>query len=164
MAILPRYSHTSSLQLTPSTPAMSQDYSLCSASSVTRIRSRQSWVPSRLRMFGVHQRKSLRRLCVARNGGCNAEDAQYDVVVEGHDVFVLWKLLGRGCYWRQQYPYGSIIRSLATFPVIENLYTHYKLTVEDNLHLQGVSRFQGAVNSGMLHPFTQTYVETPYSM
>jgi hypothetical protein len=57
---------------------------------------RQSWVLSPLRMLGVHQRKSVRRIGMTKGDGQQSEDAQNDIMIENHDVFVLWKLLGRG--------------------------------------------------------------------
>jgi hypothetical protein len=119
------------------------------------LRSRQSWVPSPLRMLGIHQRKSVRRIGMTKSDGNQSEDAQTGIMIENHDVFVLWRLLGRGFHWRQQYPYGSIIPSLATFPVVNDIWAHYDCTLKDPRDSLGVIGIHQAFSSGMIHPFTR---------
>ena len=141
MVLLSIPSHTSNPQLTSSAPAITRDCSLSLALPVMTTRSRQSWVPSRLRMLGVHHRKSVRRLGNVTQDERQLEDAKNGIIIEEHDVSVLWKLLGLGFHWRQQYTYGSVIPTLTIFPVIEIIPQKYFQIKKAFPNLSGAARF-----------------------
>jgi hypothetical protein len=112
-------------------------------------RSRQQWILSSLRSFGIHVQKSARETSIAGYETSGTESTSDDVTFASYEA--IWSLLGHGVHWSRTHPYGNILPALRVFPVVESTNACCELFKSGTLQ-----EIQQAFRSGVVHPFTKS--------
>jgi hypothetical protein len=134
------------------TPVNSVDQektSLVKAQYGISTRSRQQWILSSLRNFGIYVQKSKRETSIAGQETNGTETASKVVTFASYDAIL--PLLGYGIHMSRAYCYGNISPALRVFPVVKSLDTCFELFQSGTLQM-----VQQAFRSGVIHPFTKS--------
>jgi hypothetical protein len=111
--------------------------------------SRQQWILSSLRNFGIYVQKSIRETSIAGQETNGTETASKGVTFASYDAIL--PLLGYGIHMSSAYCYGNISPALRVFPVVKSLNTYLELFKSGTLQM-----VQQAFRSGVIHPFTKS--------
>lgn len=109
-------------------------------------------VRSAFERLGLYRRKVIRyqdqRI---EDSEGNFKSYKRDILWTADEVSAVWKFLGFGMTFTQQHPYGSILPSLRTYPVVE-----LAGGVFDMVQSESVQQLQARISYGVLHPFMRT--------
>jgi hypothetical protein len=111
-------------------------------------RSRQQWILSSLRSFGLLVQSSIRETTIAGQGINGTEPGSKDVTCTSYEA--IWPLLGYGVHMSRAYCYGNISPALRVFPVVNRIWVY-----DDLIEGGTIQEIQQAFRSGVIHPFTK---------
>jgi hypothetical protein len=121
------------------------------ASPPTRYSQQTILVRSVFERLGLYRRKVIhyqdQRI---EDSGGNVKSYKRNILWTANEVSAMWKFLGFGMTFTQQHPYGSILPSLRTYPVVEFDQEIFELMKEGS-----VEQLQRRISSGALHPFSR---------
>jgi hypothetical protein len=133
---------------TPANPRNQGITSFVSSQYGISTRTRQKWILSSLRRFGIHVRESIRETSVVKGKLDKTEPTSNNVTFASYEA--IWRLLGYGVHWSRAYPYGNIMPTLRVFPVVNELSAYGDLISRGT-----IQEVQQAFRSRDLHPFTK---------
>lgn len=111
---------------------------------------RRFWPMPRLPLVDIRQRRTVKYTSIPEQGIGRPAYVAEDVVSESQEVFVESQLLGYGYHWRQESRHKSILPSLRSYPVVDNIRKYSDLVCYGS-----VGEIQRAFTAGLLHPFTR---------
>jgi hypothetical protein len=131
----------------PVVPNVHQDTFLSALNPCTKTKTYYKWTTSPLG-WAVIRRKRTIKYMREDNSRSKPQEAEDDLIIlESYETSVSFEVLGFGCRWGQQYPYGSIIPSLRVYPVVQRLHKHYHLIASGS-----IKEIQQSFATGVLHP------------
>lgn len=131
-------------------PAVHQNISLSVPDRCTNTKTYYAWIRSPLLGVFGRRKRTVRYLREPDSRLTPREQEKYGVISESHETSVWFRLLGYGCHWSQQYPYGSILPSLRFYPVIKHFSAEHLTLIEQGC----IQEIQQAFEHGTLHPLT----------
>jgi hypothetical protein len=131
----------------PVVPKVHQDTSLSTLNPCSNTKTYYKRTSSPLGWVVIH-RKRIIKYMRGYNSRSKSQEAEDDLIIlESYETSLWSRVLGFGCHWGQQYPYGSIIPSLRVYPVIQTLHIYYDLIASGS-----IQEIQQSFSSGVLHP------------
>jgi hypothetical protein len=151
MAVCSQLAHQPSSARSPIGSSTGQELSSSRKALRSNTVKRQIQVSASLECFGIYQRKFEHIARHTQNKTRGTEGAADDVIATSHELILNWAFLKYGLKWVRRYPYGPIIASLESYPIVPNLWP-------DNCKLiayASISEIQTRFSLGAPHPFAR---------